>query len=261
MTVCEMPVQHVDVSGLRLAYHGAGEGRPIVFVHGNFASKRWFTEQLKDPPTGWRVIAIDLPNFGDSEPMPEPIGIEAYARYLRGFLEALELKRPVLVGHSLGGAVVQELAAQGHELAGLVLLSSPSPKAFVTPEEHYLVLASLVGNRELMMQALAPTVAVNRPDYFPALVDDALRMKSAAYTENGRALARYGVEDRAAKVGCPVLVVRGEHDYLVSEALARETAEIYGARLELLGGLGHSPQLEDPKRFGAILRDFLGGLP
>jgi pimeloyl-ACP methyl ester carboxylesterase len=261
----DFPVHYVQAENVRIAYHEAGAGRPLVMVHGNFASKRWFSEQLADPPPGWRVIAPDLPNFGDSDALPEAISIEAYARYLHAFTQALGLERFALLGHSLGGAVAQVYATEHPEtLLGLVLVAAPPPGGFVYPEELYPVLESLKGNREALAQALGPTMAARRPAYFGALVDDALKMHPDAYTGNGRALGRYDVSNKTSRVRCPVLVIRGALDlpHLVSEEMARETAAAYpDARLELPSHLGHSPQIEDPAWFNKRLYAFLEGLP
>jgi pimeloyl-ACP methyl ester carboxylesterase len=265
MTVVDFPVHYVQAGDVRIAYHEAGEGRPLLMVHGNFASKRWFAEQLANPPPGWRIVAPDLPNFGDSEALPESVSIEAYARYLHAFVQALDLPPFVLVGHSLGGAVAQVYATEHPEtLLGLVLVAAPPPGGFVYPEELYPVLESLKGDREALAQALGPTMAARRPPYFGVLVDDALKMHPDAYTGNGRALGRYDVSAKTERVTCPILVVRGALDlpHLVSEAMARATAASYAnARLELPGHLGHSPQLEDPVWFNRLLRAFLEGLP
>ncbi|HEX7022589.1 MAG TPA: alpha/beta hydrolase [Trueperaceae bacterium] len=250
----------VEVDGVRIAYHEAGAGEPLVCIHGNFASGRWFTEVLRAPPAGWRVLAPDLPNFGASGRLPGPISIDAYAGALAGFIGALGLERPVLLGHSLGGAVAQASAAHV-DPRGMVLLSSPGPWSFPTAEEHYAVLQSLAGNAGLMAQALAPTMPTCRPAIFDELVADALRMAPDAFSGNARALERHAVPG-AARLGCPVLVMQGEHDFLVSRELAERTAGAYpGARLLLLDGVGHSPQLEAPARFRAVLQDFLEGLP
>jgi pimeloyl-ACP methyl ester carboxylesterase len=265
MSIVDFSVHYVQAGDVRMAYYEAGEGRPLLMVHGNFASKRWFTEQLTNPPAGWRVVAPDLPNFGDSEALPEDIGIEAYAKYLHAFVQALGLPSFVLVGHSLGGAVAQVYATEHPDtLLGLVLVAAPPPGGFVYPEELYPVLERLKGDREALEQALGPTMAARRPPYFGALVDDALKMHPDAYTGNSRALGHYDVSARVARVTCPVLVVRGALDlpHLVSEAMARETAASYAnARLELPSHLGHSPPLEDPAWFNKLLHEFLEGLP
>lgn len=253
----------VSACGLNLAYEAAGAGHPLVCVHGNVASKRWFTALLEHPPQGWRVIALDLPNFGDSDSMPDAISIDRYAAYLHGFMCALGIAAPVLLGHSLGGSVVQAYAA-GHPEAprGLILLSSAAPSGFTTPEERYPLLESLRGNRELMTQVLAPTMPSRCPAYFEALIDDALRMNPAALTGNPRALGRLNLTERLRSVACPVLVVRGSLDYLISEPMARETAEAFpDAELVLLDGIGHSPQVEDPEGFHELLARFLKGVP
>lgn len=258
-------VGFVNVVGVKLAYQAAGQGHPLVCVHGNFASKRWFTELLRDPPAGWRVVAPDLPNFGDSDALPEPIRIDAYADRLHGFVTELGLERPVLLGHSLGGAVVQTFAAAHPEVTrGLIVIGSPTPTGLVTAEEHYPFLESLRNDREAMARALAPTMSATMserlPDYFDGIVDDALKLHPDGFSGNARALETLTLDTCA--VTCPVLVVRGEHDYLISPRMAERTAAAYpSGRLQKLPGFGHSPQIEDPERFHALLSEFLEALP
>lgn len=256
-----LSVQFVEVGGVKLAYRSAGQGRALVCVHGNFASKRWFTELLRAPSEGWRVVAPDLPNFGDSDALPEPIRIHAYARYLHGFITALGLGRAALLGHSFGGAVVQLFAAAHPEVTrGLILVGSPTPEGLVTAKEHYPFLEGLRDNRERMAQALAPTMSGQLPTYFDGIVDDALKLHPDGFSGNARALETLTLDTRA--VTCPVLVVRGEHDYLISPRMAERTAAVYPhGRLGPLPGLGHSPQIEDPERFHALLKGFLEALP
>ena len=262
MTKVHSP-RRLTVKGVSLAYEEAGAGRALVCVHGNFASRRWFTDVLARPPGGWRVLALDLPNFGASDPMPGPISIGAYARYLQGFVDALGLARPVLLGHSLGGAVVQVLAARSSRLAaGLVLVASAPPNGIVTPSERYAMLPLLRGNPQLMRQALAATMPTRTPPYFEALVKDALAMGSAAFTDNARALERYDVSGSLGGVLAPVLAVGGDRDYLIAAAMVRATAAAFAAGSSLLlPNVGHSPQIEAPEVFGRAIETFLKGVP
>ena len=262
----QVVTEFVTVGGVSVAYQIAGQGHPLVCVHGNFASKRWFTELLRDPPAGWQVIAPDQPNFGDSDALPGPITLGAYTTYLHGFVEALGLERVALLGHSLGGGVVQLFAAAYPKLTrGLVLVGSPTPEGLVTAEEHYPFLEGLRGDREAMAQALAPTMSGRLPDYFGGIVDDALKMHPDGFSGNARALENLTLDGRALDPGtvtCPVLVVRGETDYLISPRMAARTAAAYpNGRLAAMSGLGHSPQIEDPERFRVLLTEFLEGLP
>ena len=260
--IAEIRTQRVTLGGVEVVYQESGTGRPLVCVHGNFASKRWFTEQLKAPPEGWRVLALDLPNFGDSGPLGRDISIGAYADVLQAFVAALGLSTFALMGHSLGGGVAQVYAArQPDTLLGLVLVAAAGPRGLVTPEEHYMGLEMLKDNPDLMAGALEPTMPTGKPSYFDDIVEDAQKMVPDAFSSNARALAHYNVASALQAVTCPILVVRGEHDYLVSAETAQETAAVFGAaRLELWDDIGHSPQIEDAERFNHLLAEFLGGL-
>ncbi len=254
-----MKLKTATVGGVNIAYAEAGTGTPILFVHGNFASKRWFTPQLLEPPPDARVLALDLPNFGDSDALPEDVSIEAYARWLEGFIDVLELKDVTLVGHSLGGAVVQVAAArQPERYRGLVLINAAPPDGLKTPEEHYPYLELFKTNRSLLAQSLVAVMPTVRLDYFDDLVSDAWKMNRTAFTENARALNNYDVTAALSEVTVPVLVLHGGHDTLVTEEMARRTAAVFeNSRLELWPEVGHSPQLEAPERFNALLSTFI----
>src|SRR5690554_2839478 len=97
----DLPVQYVQVQETRIAYLEAGSGQPLIIVHGNYSSRRWYLNQLHDPPEGWRLLALDMPNFGASDPLPGEISIQAYADFVIGFADALGLEQFALLGHSL----------------------------------------------------------------------------------------------------------------------------------------------------------------
>lgn len=77
--------------------------RTLVAIHGNFASARWWTDLINDPPAGWRVVAPDLPGFAGTENNGE-VSIPAYAQWLGRWLTEQHIVRPALLGHSLGWA-------------------------------------------------------------------------------------------------------------------------------------------------------------
>jgi pimeloyl-ACP methyl ester carboxylesterase len=259
-------LHHVNVDGRRLAYHDAGSGRAVVLVHGNFASKRWFRELLAAPPAGARLLALDLPNFGDSDALGAPITMTAYANALRGFAAALGLERPVLVGHSMGGAVVLEAAAADPERwSALVLVDGSAPEGLITPEAHYPLLEMFKGNAPLLKSALAPLLASRQPPDFDDLVADGLRMHPDAFAGNARALHDLDLAPRLAAYRGRVLVIRGGLDPLITAEMAGQTATAFAGaahvELETWDGVGHSPATEAPERFAARLADLLAALP
>ncbi len=249
----------IAAGGLRLAVERAGDGHPTLLLHGNFASRRWWTEQLRHPPAGLDLVAPDLPNFGASDALPGDITLAAYARAVLDLADALELERPFVVGHSLGTAVAHHLAALAPRRFPALLLVSPAPPAgFPTPEAHYPVLEGFRDHAERLGPALAAMTPTRVPPYFDELVADGLRMNPAAFSGNARALAHGAPEGAVAAYPGRVLALRGGRDALITAAVARAAADAYPhARLETWKDVGHSPQLEAPERFEALLRSFL----
>jgi pimeloyl-ACP methyl ester carboxylesterase len=145
----------------------------------------------------------------------------AYADALRGFVAALGLERPVLVGHSMGGAVVLEAAAADPERwSALVLVDGSAPEGLITPEAHYPLLEMFKGNAPLLKSALAPLLASRQPPDFDDLVADGLRMHPDAFAGNARALHDLDLAPRLAAYRGRVLVIRGGLDPLITAEMA-----------------------------------------
>jgi pimeloyl-ACP methyl ester carboxylesterase len=209
---------------------------------------------------GARTIALDMPNFGRSKPLPGEPDIDRYADAVLAFIRALGLGRPVLVGHSLGGAVAISVTARFPRLIrGLVLVDSAPPSGLVTPRERYPLFEVWRTNRPVLaqtMRIIAPTLADEA--FFQSLVDDAMRMAAPAWVGHAEALGRFDYRGRTAAFTGPVLVAWGRKDATVTEAIARETAAAFpDAKLEILEDVGHSVMAENPKRFIALIADFI----
>ncbi|HEY9054472.1 MAG TPA: alpha/beta hydrolase [Rectinemataceae bacterium] len=247
----------IMAGGLNLYYAQAGSGPAVVYIHGNTGSSLWYSKAMDLP--GRTCYALDLPNFGRSDPMPGDVDLFRYAESVSAFIEALGLEKPLVVGHSLGGAVAQALAVSSPGIAnGLVLVDSAAPSGLKTPRDRYPLIEMMRTDRAFLSKALAATVpTLKDPSLFEALVDDALRMAEKAWIGNAEALSAFDISGKTQDLDLPVCVIWGKLDYIVTEAMARETAQAYaGARLEILDGVGHSVLVEDPGRFLAILGDF-----
>ena len=248
------------VDGLEIAFWDQGEGTTVVFFHGNFASKRWFLPTFARRPEGARYLAPDLPNFGESDDA-DRAELAFYADTLGAWLDALDLDRFLLVGHSMGGGVAQALAAQRPDtIERLLLISSPPPSGFPTPPGTADAQRAVAQSAEQMGAALAATMPTRTPDDFEQIVQDGMRLDPDVFEPHNASLADMDLTEFARGFEKPVWILRCERDYLITEAMAREAANAYpNADLLLWDDIGHSPQIEDPERFQKLLVDFLEG--
>src|SRR5579862_7349056 len=118
--------QFIEVSGARIHYLDKGSGPPIVIVHGLGGQMGNFTYALLDRLTDeFRVILIDRPGSGYSKRAPEATGRpKEQAAIVAEFIRKLDLQRPLLVGHSLGGAIALGIALDHPEVVkGLALVA------------------------------------------------------------------------------------------------------------------------------------------
>ena len=248
--------QFADINGKKIYYEVNGKGKPVLMIHGNYASHRWF-EKVKNIP-GFKIYTPDLPNFGFSEWL-ENANIDIYADYMNLFLEKLNLKNVVVVGHSLGGAVAMSLAFRYPEKVDrLILIDSPSLKGLKTPEENYYALNLLKRNRTLLKNSLKGMMPASKDRKFlNQITNDGLLMNPKCFTENARALENYNYEEIAKNFKGKTLFILGKKDTLVTKSMALNVVESVKGELKIFSRVGHSIIVEDPQLFIKIFLEFV----
>jgi pimeloyl-ACP methyl ester carboxylesterase len=257
----------------RLAYHRTGAGEPLVLLHG-----------VGESAVGWRpvqqmlsrqydVIALDFPGFGASPALPA--GVEPTAAALADAVERelddLGVADFHVAGYSLGGRVALELASRGGRIRSVVAIA---PDGLGTPLERlYQAMALMTGRAlaTLLFPVAAPFTASrvgrslffamerSRPWRLPA--DDAHELlvsfaTSPGYLTTVRATL-VDVPSGLDRITCPVLLLQGTADPLVSGQSPRFLAVVPHARMRWLPGLSHVPISDDPALVGRLIRQFL----
>jgi branched-chain amino acid transport system permease protein len=252
-----MEKRKIEVNGVTMAYNTAGQGSPVLFIHGNTGSKIWFEKVMEIE--GLRTVAPDMPNFGASDHL-EHADIDLYADYIRDFIKTMGLPAPLpVVGHSLGGAVAISLTIRNPELVSRLMLVDSAPMdGLKTPEEHYPVIEMYKDNYELLYQALqAVTPTMDDPDYLNRLAEQAMKMNPIAFAGNARALDRFDYTGKGAEFDGPVTVVVGDQDVLITQDMAKATADAFPkGTLKVLNGVGHSVMAEAPDTFISLVKEF-----
>jgi pimeloyl-ACP methyl ester carboxylesterase len=260
-------VPSVEVNGLRIAFERAGDGPPLVLVHGAVSDGRIWQPQLDALADEFTVVAWDAPGCGRSADPPESFRLPEYADVLAGLIAALELNPAHVVGHSFGGVLALELALRHPSaVARLVVVGGYAGWAGSLPAteiERRLAFALDVADR--LPGGFEPT---SMPGLFSARMTDdaaaALRtimseIRPAATRSMAHAVAEADLRAALPSIGVPTLLIYGDADQRSSPSVAEDLhRRIPESRLVMLPGLGHECALEDPDRFNFEVRTFLG---
>ena len=280
----------VDLDGPVHYADFGGSGRPIVLVHGLGGSHlNWLSVAPRLAAHG-RVLAVDLLGHGRTRSLGRSARLGANRRLLGRFIEAVAREPAVLVGNSMGGYLsLAEAADEPEKVASLVLVAPAVPTApGAVFDRHVFALFAgfalpLVGGALVRWRTRRGPDRLVR-DMLALCCVDATRIAADvvdAHVELARERATYGsvvardflAAQRSlmarlvrrhrffamvADIRAPALIVQGERDRLVRlEAAQALAASRPDWRLEVLGGIGHVPQLEAPERFLALVEPWV----
>lgn len=253
---------YIDVDGKRVHYLvRPGGGRAVVFVHGGFgSSSELWGRAMEALPPEYSAYAID--NFLRSDPPPGGYSVPEFARRLAGFVSALGLSRPVLVGHSMGGATIQLAAIEYPDrFGGLVLVcTGPSMTNHTLGRQLLSELRESGGDRETMRRISSAWFRRPPPEFFDQYVDRAAAAPLAAMLEVQESLIALDLRPRLSGIRVPALVVYGAYDSGRTMEHAQALLQgIAGSRLAVMAESGHSPMVETPEVFDSAFHAFLAG--
>jgi len=264
----------LDGRQLRFVDAGVGDGPPLVLVHGLSGNWQNWLENIPRLAQGRRVIAPDLPGFGESDRPTDEISMSGYGRTLNELCERLGLGEVALVGNSMGGFVAAETAIQFPErVERLVLVSAAGITSSNLRREPVMVwgrAAAMAGSRS----AAEKRMAILRPRLRHLVFSTIMRHPSliapemlwemsagagrSAFRPALEAIVDYDYRERLPEIRCPTLVMWGEEDMLVPVQDAEEyERQIPHARRIVLKDTGHVPMIERPRTFNDHLLEFL----
>jgi pimeloyl-ACP methyl ester carboxylesterase len=261
------PVNHVDL--------GAGDGEPIVFVHGLGGQWQNWLENLPRAALERRVIALDLPGFGLT-PMPgDEITIPGYGRCVDALCEKLDLGRVDIVGNSMGGYIAAEVAIQFPQRIDQLLLVSAAgiTSADIARRPIYTagrIATALATHLAAQHRAIASRpktrhVALELVARHPSLLRADLTYEAffkgagkPGFEAALRANLEYDFRDRLPDIRQPTLIVWGEKDSIIPVRDAQEFERLIpDSRKVVMKDTGHIPMAERPGTFNNVMMEFL----
>lgn len=238
--------RRMQVGLANIAYEVAGDGDPVVLIHGLSGSTRWWDRAFPLLARHYRVYVVDLIGFGASRATHSFVLREA-AAYMASWLDRLDLERASIVGHSMGGVIAADLAADyPHRVGGLVLVDAAVFVAEQNPVAHAFGVA-----QEFLLR---------QPHMLPILASDAWRAGLTTIARAAAELLTTDLREKLSQVAAPTLVVWGELDTITPLAAGRRLVRaLPNARLAPIRGAGHNPMWERPAAFTELVGTFLAG--
>ena len=256
----------IDVGGQRIAYRSAGSGLPLVLLHGLWADSRWWRHQLESLADEFRVIAWDAPGCGASSDPPADFGLADYADAVAGFVRALGIDRPHILGLSFGGGLAIEVAVRHPDLPRSLVLASAyagwagSLAPDVVEARLRAALAEADRPPEEWVAGYVPGFFGGpvSPDVVADLIGIMLDVRASGIKPMVKAFAAADLRDGLAHLTVPTLLLYGGRDERSSLRVAHDLhARIPHAELVVLPGVGHATNIEAPAGFSDAVRRFL----
>ncbi|PCH85469.1 MAG: alpha/beta hydrolase [Piscirickettsiaceae bacterium] len=266
----------VQLDNVNIHYQQQGSGdTAIIFIHGNFGSWRHWLPCLNDLPSNYIAYAPELRGCGDTQATDDGYNIETMADDILQFANRLNIDAFHLVGHSLGGAVAQELASlAGNRIITLTLVAPapaegmPSLQKISTKESPFSArniwqFFDNIGLRKKIHRAsfkkTMPSLRNNKA-YLEMIVEDALKMDIKAFDGFLKTLKAWNGIRHLTGFQFPVLIMHGQLDSVIPlQPLKNMQQRISDCQFHTFTNIGHSPPLESPGTFNRLLFAFLKG--
>jgi len=246
----------------RISYWAGGEKASekrgsILFIHGAGGGQLSWSFQKGFFEKDFNPVFIDLPGHGESGGEGEE-EIGRYAHHVHSFLISLGLQKPILVGHSMGGAIVQTLAiAHPEEIKGIVLVGTGArlrvlPAVLDGIKKDFEETVKKVGRFAYSQKA--------SPELIEGGIEHLMRCRPEVLYGDFLACDRFDLLKRVKEIDLPTLILCGEEDELTPPSYSEFLHhQIQSSKLEMLPNAGHMVMMESPEGFNRKLRDFISG--
>jgi pimeloyl-ACP methyl ester carboxylesterase len=261
----------IEVRGGTLAYTDSAHAPTLVLLHAFPLDREMWRPQLIGLAGQARVLAVDLPGFGQSPSPREPFAVEAAAGMVAELLDTLAIPgRVVVCGLSMGGYVALAFARKHPDrLAGLILAdtkSDPDDDAARQNRDKLIARAKDKGAAAVAEQLIPKQLSEPTQTQRPEVVEE-VRKIASRQTAEGVAAGLAALRDRPDatpgldNIAVPTLIVVGEHDAITPPPVAAAMAtKVWGSQVVTIPGAGHLSNLENPAAFNAAVSEFLAKL-
>jgi pimeloyl-ACP methyl ester carboxylesterase len=246
-----MQEKQAIIAGLNINYFQSdnlkGDGA-VVFLHGWGSRAVHMKSLFENLPN---FVALDLPGFGGSDLPPAPWGVTEFADFLENFLAKFEIKKPILVGHSVGGSIIIKYLTGGGTAKKAILIASAGIR-----KRGLKIFAYKIVTKIFKLIFLLPGLNIFKDKIrkkFYSAIDSVDYIEAGEMTESYKKIIHDDLTEDLQKVKIPTVLIWGEKDQdtpLWQAKLMQE--KIVGSKLFVIPGAGHFSFIDRPREFAEI---------
>jgi pimeloyl-ACP methyl ester carboxylesterase len=246
-------------------FDNQAHANPVLLIHGLGGSIDSWRDNIRVFEKNHRVVAIDLPGFGESDKPKMSYSIRFYTDFVARLVRQIMPKKPVaIIGSSLGGQIAAEIAIKYHQLVSKLVLISPAgipPFSFKgSAALRKYVMITRAKNQQQVASILASIEGKPVNDQYASALYERISMPGAreAFREALKESAKAPrLTSRIRLVSCPALVLWGQNDKMIPAKYASPLIGLENFRVILIDHCGHRPHADAPKIFNNAVLSFL----
>jgi len=268
----ELLYRQIRVKNIDINYTELGTGQAIIFIHGWSSNSGYWLEQIKHFSKTHRAIAYDWRGMGKSTGAEQAYKFDQLVDDLKEFIDALGLRKPIIVGHSQGAVTALHFAAKyPNDTGAIISADAPGASNFVTGRFMYWILRASTAITGILEDDTALSLQIPLNAYFfystrfRQACPQTLERWKKQFVSNSPLSLVYAMQALAYRThlsivtsGVPVLLVLGSEDRFINIEQTQAYRQFFSdSEIEILPGAGHMSTEEQPDRFNSITKRFI----
>ena len=251
----------ITVDGTRTFYERKGKGKPLILVHGAGGTSAYWFNQLSELSKKLAVVAIDLPGHGKSAPMERKPTIELYAEHVATFVNRVKPGKVVLLGHSMGGLVAQQVALNHPEILEKLIIVDSSAK-FAVQHDYVKSMRGEADFNPIEFASMFFSPKTLRNTNIVTLLEQmtggmATSFDPKVLADDFELTGKADLRNRLNEIAISTLIVHGADDIVPLQSARFLHENIKGSILEIIPDAGHVVMIEKPNEFNEIILRFV----
>ncbi len=255
-------MNRILVKDTYLSYEVYGKGKPILFLHGAYVSKREWKYQIDTFAENHEVILLDMPGHGDSDNLMV-YSVELFADYVNEFIKVMKIKPCIICGHSLGGMVTQAVALNYPSAVEKIILADTSYGVKTNIVEFILTTLSMPIFKLMSVEKQAKLFA-DQLGKHDAKIKEYVYDDIKKHTKNPKnykkiwdAVTNFNSKESLHKISCPTLILVGERNRQTHKQAKFMAKAIPYAELAFIKDANHMLNMDNIEDFNKEVSEFI----